>query len=115
MEELTNKFYQLSICVDHREMDEQLAARYVNCLKFVIQDELSMHRVRNMEEAYQLALMDEENQNQQFVQRNKGARRGTFSPLHGSFNYGRGESSQGAEKVKDSQQNNPNPPRGSGF
>lgn len=32
-----------------------------------------------------------------------------------SFNYGRGESSQGVEKVKDSQQNNPNPPRRSGF
>ena len=38
MVELTNEFYQLSICVDHQETDEQLAARYVNCLKFSIQD-----------------------------------------------------------------------------
>ena len=67
MEELTNEFYQLSIHVAHEETDEQLAANYVNCLKFSIQDELSMHRVCNMEEAYQLALKVEEKQNQQFV------------------------------------------------
>ena len=88
---------------------------YVNGLKFSIQDEWSMHRVRNMEEAYQLALNIVEKQNRQFVQRNRGARRGTWSPLQAIFNYGRGESSQGAEKVKDTQQNNPNQPRGSGF
>ena len=110
VEELTNEFYQLSIRVDHQETDEQLVARYVNCLKFSIQDELSMHRVRNVEEAYQLALKAEEKQNRQFVQRNKGTRRGTLSPSQGSFNYGRGESSQGVEKVEDIQQNNPNPP-----
>jgi hypothetical protein len=38
-------------------------ASYVNCLKFSIQDELSMDRVRNVEEAYQLALKAEEKQN----------------------------------------------------
>ena len=80
MEELMNEFYQLSIHVDHQETDEKLATRYVNCLKFSIQYELSMHRVRIMEEAYQLALKAEEKQNQQFVQRNRGARRGTLSP-----------------------------------
>ena len=80
VEELMNEFYQLSIQVDHQETDEQLAARYVNCLKFSIQDELSMHRVRNVEEAYQLALKGEEKQNRQFFQRNRGARRGTLSP-----------------------------------
>ena len=52
MEKLTNEFYQLSIRVDHQETDEQLAARYVNCLKFSIQDKLGMYRVCNMEEAY---------------------------------------------------------------
>ena len=63
VEELTNEFYQLSIRVDHQETDEQLAARYVNCLNFSIQDELSMHRVRNVEEAYQLALKAKEKEN----------------------------------------------------
>ena len=52
MEEFTHEFYQLSIRMDHQETDEQLATRYVNCLKFSIQDELSMHRVRSVEEAY---------------------------------------------------------------
>ena len=46
--------------MDHQETDEKLDARYVICLKFSIQDELSMHRVHNMEEAYQLALKAEE-------------------------------------------------------
>jgi hypothetical protein len=50
VEELKNDFYQLFICVDHQETDEQLAAQYVNCLKFSIQDELSMHSVRSVEE-----------------------------------------------------------------
>ena len=38
-----------------------------------------------------------------------------MSPLQGSFNYGRGDSSQGAEKVEDTQQNNLNQPGGTGF
>ena len=44
-----NNFYQLSIRVDHQETDEKLATRYVNYLKFSIEDEFSMHRVCNME------------------------------------------------------------------
>jgi hypothetical protein len=99
VEELTNEFYQLSIHLDHQETDEQLAARYMNCLKFSIQDELSMHIVRNMEETYQLALKVEEKINQQFSQSNRGERRGTSFSSRGGFNYGRGESSQGAEKT----------------
>ena len=37
-----------------------MAAIYVNGLKLSIQDELSMHHVNNMEEAYQLALKAKE-------------------------------------------------------
>jgi hypothetical protein len=88
VEELTNEFYQLSICVDHLETDEQLAASYVNCLKFSIQDELSMHRVCSVEEAYQLALKAKEKINRQFSQRNRGARRATSFASRGGFNYG---------------------------
>ena len=97
MEGFTHEFYQLSIRVDHQETDEQLAARYMNCLKFSIQDELSMHRVCGMEEACQLALKAEEKQNRQFPQTNR-ARRGTLFASWGGFNYGRCESSQGDEK-----------------
>ena len=59
-----------------------------------------MHRVRNVEEAYQLDLKAAEKQNRQFSQRNRGARRGTSLSSWGGFNYGRGKSSQGAEKAE---------------
>lgn len=49
MEKLTNEFYELSIHVDHQETNEQLAVGYVNCLKYTIQDEMSMHMVHNVE------------------------------------------------------------------
>ena len=52
----------------------------MNCLEFSIEDELSMHRVHNMEEAYQFVLKEEEKKNRQFVQRNRGGRMGTLSP-----------------------------------
>ena len=100
VEEFTHEFYQLSIRVDHKETDEQLTARYVNCLKFTIQNELSMHRVHNVEEAYQLALKAEEKKNCQFSQRNRGARRGISAPSWGGSNIGRGESSHATMKVE---------------
>ena len=69
-----------------------------------------MHKVCSVEEAYQLALKAEEKQNQQFFQRNRGTRRGTTSSSWGGFNYGRGESSQGAEKEEDTRKCNLNQP-----
>jgi hypothetical protein len=60
-----------------------------------------MHRVRSIEEAYQLVLKVEEKKNRQLTQRNGGARRGTSPASRSAFNYGRGESSQGADKTKD--------------
>jgi hypothetical protein len=68
-----------------------MVARYVNCLKFSIQDDLSMHRVCSMEEAYQLAFKVEEKKNRQFSQRNRGEKRGTLFASRGGFNYGGGE------------------------
>ena len=64
VQEYTNEFYKLSMRIEHQEDDEQVAARYMNGLKFSIQDELSMHHVKIMEEAYQLALKAEEKKNQ---------------------------------------------------
>ena len=66
MQDSTNEFYKLSMHIEHQENHEQMAATYVNGLKFSIQDELSMHRVNSMEEAYQLALKDEEKKNRQY-------------------------------------------------
>ena len=74
--------------IEHQENHDQMAARYVNGLKFSIQDELSMHRVNSMEEAYQLALKAEEKQNRQYNQRNRGGRRGTSTPFRGGSHNG---------------------------
>ena len=60
VQDYTDEFYKLSMRIEHQENNEQMAARYVNGLKFSIQDELSMHHVNNMEKAYQLALKVEE-------------------------------------------------------
>ena len=66
VQDYTNEFYKLSMHIEHQENNEQMAARYVNGLKFSIQDELSMHRVSSMEEAYQLALKAEEKKNRKY-------------------------------------------------
>ena len=60
VQDYTDEFYKLSMRIEHQENNEQMAARYVNGLKFSIQDELNMHRVNSMEEAYQLALKAKE-------------------------------------------------------
>ena len=72
VQEYTNEFYKLTMHIEHQEDDEQMEARYINGLKFTIQDELSMHHVNSMEEAYQLALKAKEKQNRQYNQRNRG-------------------------------------------
>ena len=72
MQEYTNDFYKLFMHIEHQENDEQMEARYINGLKFTIQDELSMHHVNSMEEAYQMALKAKEKQNRQYNQRNRG-------------------------------------------
>ena len=62
VQEYTNDFCKLSMWIKHQEDDEQ-TARYINDLKFSIQDELSMHLINNMEEAYQVALKADEKHN----------------------------------------------------
>ena len=60
VQDYIDEFYKLSMRIENQENNEQMAARYVNGLKFSIQDELSMHHVNSMEEAYRLALKVEE-------------------------------------------------------
>lgn len=42
MEECMEEFHKLSIRVEHEESEEQPIARYVNGLKYSIQDELCL-------------------------------------------------------------------------
>ena len=60
VKEYTKEFYRLNIRVGHRESDNEKVARYMNGLRYDIQDEMSMMTIQTMEYAYQMALKDEE-------------------------------------------------------
>jgi hypothetical protein len=50
----------LNIRAGHRERDEEKVARYINGLRYDIQDEINMATVITVEDAYQIALKAEE-------------------------------------------------------
>jgi hypothetical protein len=60
VKEYTEEFYRLNIRAGHRESDDEKVARYLNGLRYDIQDELSMVTIRTVEDAYQMALRAEE-------------------------------------------------------
>ena len=59
MKDLTKEFYAFSIRSGHTNEWEEVVARYVNGLKYVVQDELSLSRFRTVREVYQLSLKAE--------------------------------------------------------
>jgi hypothetical protein len=60
VKEYTEEFYQLNIRVGHREGNDEKVSRYLNGLRYDIQDELIMTTIRRVEDAYQMALKSEE-------------------------------------------------------
>jgi hypothetical protein len=60
VKEYTEEFYKLNIRVGHRESDDEKVARYLNGLRYDIQDDLSMETIKTVEDAYQMALKAEE-------------------------------------------------------
>jgi hypothetical protein len=50
----------LNIRTGQREKDEEKVARYINGLRYEIQDEINMMLVSTVEDAYQFALKVEE-------------------------------------------------------
>jgi hypothetical protein len=60
VKEYMEEFYQLNIRAVHRESDDEKFARYMNGLRYDIQDEMSMATIRMVEDAYQMALKAEE-------------------------------------------------------
>jgi hypothetical protein len=60
VKEYTEEFYRLNIRVGHRESDDEKVSRYMNGLRYDIQDEMSMVTIRMVEDDYQMALKDEE-------------------------------------------------------
>jgi hypothetical protein len=72
VKEYTEEFYRLNIRAGHRESDDEKVARYLNGLRYDIQDELSMVTLRTVEEAYQMALKAEEKLSRKQGQRGRG-------------------------------------------
>jgi hypothetical protein len=55
MKEYTKEFYRLNIRVSRHERDDEKVARYMNGLRYEIQDEMSMVTIRNVEDSYEIA------------------------------------------------------------
>jgi hypothetical protein len=72
VKEYTEEFYKLNIRAGHMENDEEKVARYINGLRYEIQDEISMMTMRTVEDAYQVALKVEEKLARKQSQRNRG-------------------------------------------
>jgi hypothetical protein len=87
VKEYTKEFYKLNIRVGQRERDEEKVSRYINGLRYEIQDELSMTTVRTIEDAYQMALKAEEKLARKQSQQNRGR----------SLNRGKGVSQENTE------------------
>jgi hypothetical protein len=56
VKEYTEEFYRLNIRTRQRERDDEKVARYINGLRYEIQDEINMMTMRTVEYAYQIAL-----------------------------------------------------------
>jgi hypothetical protein len=69
VKEYTEEFYRINIRAGHRERSDEKVSRYMNGLRYDIQDEMSMVNIRNVEDDYQIALKAEEK-----VSRKKGQR-----------------------------------------
>ena len=61
MKEYMEEFYRLDIRTGQREKDDEKVSKYINGLRYEIQNEINMMTVRTMEDAYQIALKAEEN------------------------------------------------------
>jgi hypothetical protein len=61
VKEYTEEFYRLNIRTGHCESNDEKVARYMNGLRYEIQDEMSMMTIQTVEDAYQMALKVEEN------------------------------------------------------
>jgi hypothetical protein len=60
VKEYTEEFYKLNIREGHQESDDEKVSRYMNGLRYDIQDEMSMKTIRMVEDAYQMVLKAEE-------------------------------------------------------
>jgi hypothetical protein len=69
VKEYTEEFYKINIRAGHRESDDEKVSRYMNGLRYDIQDEMSMMIIQTVEYSYQMSLKSEEKQSQNQGQR----------------------------------------------
>eukprot|EP00253_Pinus_taeda_P023587 PITA_23587 len=72
VKEYTEEFYKLNIRTGHVEDDLEKVARYINGLRYEIQDEISLLSLKIVEDAYQATLKAKENLLRTQNQRNRG-------------------------------------------
>lgn len=77
------ELYKLSIRLSHMEEDVDKVARYLNEMKYSLQDELSLTSPRTVEECYQLAMKAED----KLRRRQKKQRRGRGSTFRGRGSF----------------------------
>jgi hypothetical protein len=102
--EYTEEFFKLSLRSGIKEPEYQRVVRYMNGLKYHIQDEMSTHYFHNVDEAYQVALKVEENIDRRLQQKFQGK---------GTRGRGRASVARSSEK-EDEVTNNQNTRGGSG-
>ena len=61
VKEYTEEFYRLNIRVGQKENEDEKTTRYINGLRYEIQEEISMMSISKFKDAYQESLKDEEN------------------------------------------------------
>ena len=72
VKESMKDLYKINIRVGHWESDDEIFFRYMNGLQYDIQDEMIMMTIRNVEDAYHIALKAEEKVSRKQGQRGRG-------------------------------------------
>jgi hypothetical protein len=102
VKEYTEEFYRLNIRVGHIEEDVEKVARYINGLRYEIQDEIILLSLRTVEDAYQATLKEEEKLARKKSQRNRGR-----SPARGKGQSNRGRFQPSKEEAGSSSSQSP--------
>jgi hypothetical protein len=63
VKEYTKEFYRINIREGHQESDDEKVVKYMNGLRYDIQDEMRMMTIQTIEYSYQMALKVEEKLN----------------------------------------------------
>jgi hypothetical protein len=81
LKEYIEEFYMINIRAGHQESDDEKVARYMNGLRYDIQDEMSMMTIQMVEDAYQMALKAEEKLSRKQSQRGRGRSQARGKPI----------------------------------